>query len=177
MVEGRQSRKSSLVCPREPVPDWSRWSCAGGYSSAGLSNHATVHNPEPPPFSTWRELAVSRLNTPEFSHKRDGFSDKSSAMTPQDGAAAAVSSNGAVPRSGGGGGGPSACGGGSSSSKTAGRRLEIVAAAAAQVVSRDFEDSGGSGGDQGGSSPPPAGELNHATAVRGHLFFCDDGSI
>lgn len=128
------------------------------------------------------------LNTPEFSHKRDGFSGKPSAMTPRRaaaagagagvgaGAAAAVSSNG-----GGSGGGSSGGGGGGgvagfprSSESVVGRGLDMVAAAAAQVVSRDSEDAGGGGPGDGSSAvrrpvatgKAPAAALDDSHAVR-----------
>ncbi|CAN0088231.1 unnamed protein product [Scytosiphon promiscuus] len=93
------------------------------------------------------------LNTPEFSHKRDGFIGKPSAMMPQRtaAAAAAVMSNRTV--SGGGSATtPRVC------ANVDMRGLGMVAAAAAEaarVVLRDPEDSGGDsrGGDQGETSP------------------------
>ncbi|CAM9605057.1 unnamed protein product [Ectocarpus sp. 12 AP-2014] len=105
------------------------------------------------------------LNTPEFSHKRDGFSGKPSAMTPRGPVRAATTAAEktaaaeaatTVNASGGGcSGGVGGAGGvprRSGANAAAGRGLDMVAAAAAQVVSRDFED----GGVQGDSAPAVA---------------------
>ncbi|CAM9998413.1 unnamed protein product [Pylaiella littoralis] len=113
------------------------------------------------------------LNTPEFSHKRDGFKGEPSATTPVRAAAAAaaaaavVSSNGrgvtAAPRRSG--------------NNIAEGGLDMVVAAAAvqaQVVSRDSDDSGsgGAGGEDGGrrnyspaGTPTVEAETAMATAM------------
>lgn len=121
----------------------------------------------------------SSLNTPEFSHKRDGFSGKPSAMTPRLAAAAAVAgaAGAAAASSYGGGSGGGVAGFPRSGDSVAGRGLDMVAAAAAQVVSRDSEDSGSGGGGLGddsvlvrgpvgtGKAPAPTAALHDTHAV------------
>eukprot|EP00903_Cladosiphon_okamuranus_P006457 g6317.t1 len=100
------------------------------------------------------------LNTPEFTHKRDGFSGKPSAMTARCAevaageAAAAVSGNGRG-SSGGRSSGAGAAGFPRSGDSIAGRGVDMVVAAA-QAASRDSEGSGsGDGGPVDGSSSVP----------------------